>query len=115
LAWDWVGVGIGRRWSGRQVIHQRAREKLRRKKKTGKKRRMGGEGRGYSLVVTNDIRDVEQASYKERLKQLMLLRVRQRGNSGHAGNLVGVAQDCCCHRCCCCPSPKTSFTTGVGI
>jgi hypothetical protein len=52
-------------------------------------RRGGGEGGGgYSLAVAKDVRNIEQASYKARLAWLMLLRVRQRGNSGHVGNLV---------------------------
>ncbi len=39
-------------------------------------------------MVANYVRNVEQASYEVRLARLMLLRVRQRGNSGHAGDSV---------------------------
>jgi hypothetical protein len=40
------------------------------------------------LAVANNVCNVQQASFKEQLARLMLLRVRHRGNSSHAGTLV---------------------------
>jgi hypothetical protein len=47
-------------------------------------------GGGDLLVVTNDVRDIEHALYEARLTQPVLLRVRQRWDSSHAGDSVGV-------------------------
>jgi hypothetical protein len=51
-----------------------------------------GDGGGAKFVSSCKQRcDVEQVSYKAQLSWLMLLRVRGRGNSSHAGNSVGVS------------------------
>ncbi len=49
-----------------------------------------GGGGGDSKRVADDVRDIMQASFKVLLVRPMLLRVWQRGDSHHVGNLVGV-------------------------